>query len=244
MRDWTGQTQAVKLRRAKSRIAIRLISNGRSSVQSAGQPAPQRIFLLSPANAGGERARLVLSDRAEFDLAQRLRTGRATLGEVFAFISGLYFRGKLEYAQAFARAPEGMPGSFIIVAGRGLLPPETVVTLADLRTMASVPVDAADERYRAPLERESRRLAGLAGPHCEFVLLGSVSSMKYLGPLCRVFGDQLLFPADFVGRGDMSRGGLLLRQVKAGTELAYKPAGNEAWHGPRPPKLPRNNVAE
>ncbi len=207
---------------------------------SAGRSAPPRIFLLSPANAGGERARLVLSDRGQFDLAQRLRTGGAPLGDVFAFISGLYFRGKLAYARAFAHAPDGMPGSFIIAAGRGLMPPESLITLADLRAMASVSVDAADERYRAPLEQEGRRLVELAGPHCEFVLLGSVSSMKYLGPLRAVFGERLLFPAEFVGRGDMSRGGLLLRQVKAGRELAYQAAGNGTWHGPRPPKLSRD----
>ena len=36
-----------------------------------------RVFLLSPAHCGGERARLVLRERARFDLAQRLRTRRA-----------------------------------------------------------------------------------------------------------------------------------------------------------------------
>ena len=45
----------------------------------------------------------------------------------------------------------------------------------------------------------------------QFVLLGSVATDKYVGPLLDVFGDRLYFPATFAGRGDMSRGGLLLR---------------------------------
>jgi len=33
----------------------------------------------------------------------------------------------------------------------------------------------------------------------------------YVGALAAAFGDRLRFPVEFVGRGDMSRGGLLLR---------------------------------
>ena len=62
-----------------------------------------RIFLLSPANCGGNRARIVMSERATFDLAVRLRQrDGVSIGEVFAFMSGLYFRGKLAYGLAFA----------------------------------------------------------------------------------------------------------------------------------------------
>ena len=61
-----------------------------------------RVFLLSPASCHGERARLLLRDEACFDLALRLRGEGAPLGEVFSFLSGLYFRGKLAYARAFA----------------------------------------------------------------------------------------------------------------------------------------------
>ena len=64
------------------------------------------MFLLSPANCGGTRARQVLSPGAVFDLAQRLRSADgAALGELFAFVSGLYFRGKLMYARRFAAPP-------------------------------------------------------------------------------------------------------------------------------------------
>jgi hypothetical protein len=69
------------------------------------------------------------------------------------------------------------------------------------------------------------------------VLLGSIASKKYVAVLGAVFGDRLLFPSDFVGRGDMSRGGLLLRAARAGAELAYEPVLGAQRHGKRPPRL-------
>ena len=82
-----------------------------------------RIFLLSPAHCGGLRARMVLSERASFDLAQRVRAGAgAPLGEVFSFLSGLYFRGKLAYARAFASPADGRSGVFVITPTDGLRP--------------------------------------------------------------------------------------------------------------------------
>jgi hypothetical protein len=182
---------------------------------------------------------MVLNDRAEFDLALRLRSGGAPLGEVFAFISGLYFRGKMAYSQAFAAAPHGAPGSVVITGGFGLIPPETVVTIEHLRGIAAIPIDAAEARYRAPLERDAELLANTAGADCDFILLGSVATEKYVEPLLKVFGERLLFPVDFVGRGDMSRGGLMLRCARAGIELAYAPVRGAVVRGKRPPKLPK-----
>ena len=201
--------------------------------------SPRRIFLLSPANAGGERAAMLFRPGASFDLAVRLRREGAPLGEAFAFISGLYFRGKLAYAQAFAAPPPDVPGAFVITSGLGLVPPETVVTLDHLRQIAGVPIDADEPRYREPLERSCRTLVELAGDDCDFVLLGSVATVKYLAPMVGVFGDRLLFPEEFIGRGDMSRGGLMLRCARSGQELTYGPLGLATRHGPRPPKLPR-----
>jgi hypothetical protein len=198
-----------------------------------------RIFLLSPANAGGERAQLILSDRAKFDLAVQLRTEGAAIGDVFSFVSGLYFRGKLAYAQTFSAPPPGVPGALIITQGAGLVPPETVVDLTQLRTIATVPIDAADARYRGPLERDAQLIRDAAGPDCEFVLLGSIASGKYAEPLLPILGDRLLFPSEFVGRGDMSRGGLMLRCVHAGTELEYTRLAGATRRGSRPPKLPK-----
>ncbi len=50
----------------------------------------KRIFLLSPANAGGERAAMLLRAGAAFPLAREIQSERgAPLGEVFRFASGL-----------------------------------------------------------------------------------------------------------------------------------------------------------
>ncbi len=202
-----------------------------------------RIFLLSPANTKGERGKLLLGAGAEFDLAVRLRQGGATLGETFAFISALYFRGKLSYAQAFASAPPGAPGVFVIAAGRGLVPPETMIDVDELQRIASIPIDIEDPRYRLPLERDCRTIDEAAGENCDFVLLGSVATLKYLEPMFGIFGHRLLFPEEFIGRGDMSRGGLMLRCAREGLPLTHVPLGQLTRHGARPPKLPRPQKA-
>ena len=199
----------------------------------------KRVFLLSPANASGVRGRLILNKNARFDLALRLRRDGLPLGELFSFISGLYFRGKLAYARAFAQAPPGMPGVWVITAGRGLVPADQVVSMAELREMLRVPIEPSDPRYRLPLERAARILAGRAGKRCEVVLLGSIASPKYVEPLLPVLGKRLLFPAEFVGRGDMSRGGLMLRQARTGIPLNHIPVGTAVRRGTRPPKLPK-----
>jgi hypothetical protein len=198
------------------------------------------VFLLSPANAGGERMALVLSPRARFELAHRVQGEGAPLGEVFRFTSGLYFRGKLAYAEAFGRARAGEAAALVIAPGAGLVPASAVVTAADLRAYAAVPVDAEEPRFVEPLVRDARALAErLAASDAEYevVLLGSVASPKYVAPLLGVLGRRLLFPPDFVGRGDMSRGGLLLRAVRAGAELRYAPVDGAVVRGKRPPRL-------
>ena len=206
---------------------------------SEAAAARHRIYLLSPAHAGGNRAKMLLRPNADFDLAKRLRGDGVPLGEAFAFISELYFRGKLAYAQAFSAPPGNTPGAFVITSGQGLLPPETLITIEQFHQIASIPIDAADPRYRVPLERACHALNELAGPDCDFVLLGSVATLKYLEPMFAVFGPRLLFPQEFIGRGDMSRGGLLLRCSRERNQLTYVPLGNLTRHGPRPPKLPK-----
>ena len=202
---------------------------------------PSRVFLLSPASTVGRRAAVLLSPRAEFDLARRVRADGAPIGEVFSFLSGLYFRGKLAYAKRFAAPPSGARGVHVITAGRGLVDPALTVTADDLRALADVPIDAGEPRYRIPFERDARVLAA---HRCEVVLLGSVASGKYVDVLLDILGDGLVFPADFVGRGDMSRGGLMLRHVEAGEELRYVPVAGARLHGTRPPKLePRKAAA-
>ncbi len=196
-----------------------------------------RIFLLSPANASGVRAQQLMNQSAGFELAVRLRHEGASVDEVYAFISGLYFRGKSAYAKAFAAPPASVPGSYVITAGRGLLPAETVINLDELRAIASVPIDLADPRYRDPLEQDALRLDSSLASDCEVVLLGSIATAKYLEPLTNILGSRLLFPSEFVGRGDMSRGGLMLRCARDRKELDYVPASSPLRRGKRPPKL-------
>ncbi len=195
-----------------------------------------RTFLLSPAFAGGRRAQMLLKERASFELARRLREEEpVSLGEVFTFLSGLYFRGKLAYANAFAR-PD-LSRVLVITPTRGLVAASAPVGLSDLREFAEVDINEEDPRYRRPLERDVRRLGGKLSPQCDVVLLGSVATGKYVGVLLDILQERLRFPADFVGRGDMSRGGLLLRSAVDGTELPYIPVQGAVRKGKRPPKL-------
>ena len=197
----------------------------------------QRLFLLSPAHCGGKRAQLVLNDAARFDLAQRIRRPQgAALGEVFSFLSGLYFRGKLAYARAFASPPAGLHGAYAITSNRGLLPVDAPITLNDLRAFSDNEIHLDDHRYRMPLEKAARDLHRAAG-ECDVVLLGSVATGKYTDILLDVFGPRLHFPAEFIGRGDMSRGGLMLRCVDSGRQLSYIPVSGATRRGTRPPRL-------
>jgi len=181
----------------------------------------RKVFLLSPANCAGKRAGFLLRDQARFDLAVRLRATGAGIGEVFSFMSGLYFRGKIAYAAAFASAPEGCLGAYVIVPGQGLLSPGHVVDLAALRAIAKVPVDVDEPRYTQPLLRDIGLLHRRLGPDDTVVLLGSLATSKYLQPLGSVIRSRLRYPREFVGRGDMSRGSLMLRCAEEGRELEY-----------------------
>jgi hypothetical protein len=200
--------------------------------------AAGRVFLLSPANCAGRRAQLVTRDDASFELARRLRgPDGVMLGELFSFVSGLYFRGKLAYAGAFARPPAGAEGVLVITPDEGLRPATERVSLARLRRFAAARIDAANPLYSAALRRDAERLVADLAPGCELVLLGSVASGKYVDVLVPVLGERLLFPAAFVGRGDMSRGGLMLRCVQQAQELEYVPVNATPRHGPRPKRL-------
>jgi hypothetical protein len=190
-----------------------------------------RIFLLSPAHCGGKRASFLFNDRARFELAIKLRTpAGATIGETFSFLSGLYFRGKLAYAQRFAQPPQNVSGAYTITTNRGLLPVDTPLTLAELRAMGGCDIHLDEPKYRRPLERTAKKLATETGD-AEIVLLGSVASDKYVQILSKIFGPRLKFPRDFAGRGDMSRGGLMLKCVRENTELPYVPLDANAFRG-------------
>jgi hypothetical protein len=197
-----------------------------------------RIFLLSPADVRGKRAQMLRNPEAEFALAQRLHTGGGIpLGEAFAFMSGLYFRGKLAYARAFARVPAGQAGVLIITSNRGLVNADTLTTAEELNAYSHVPIDAQDERYHQPLIRDALALAAACSDRCSIVLLGSVASGKYVDHLLPIFSNRLQFPCEFIGRGDLSRGGLLLRSVAANRILTHVPLDGALRRGRRPPRL-------
>jgi hypothetical protein len=145
----------------------------------------------------------------------------------------------MAYADAFGGASSITPSAYVIMAGRGLIPPHTIVRQEDLKKLSGVPIDHRNARFREPLERDASALLKTLGPDCEVVLLGSIATPKYVEPLLGIFGERLLFPSEFVGRGDMSRGGLMLRCARENVQLTYVPVANAQRHGPRPPKLPK-----
>lgn len=199
------------------------------------------VFLLSPAYCAGRRAAIILRPGSQVSVAARLQAGTLTLGDAFSFLSGLYFRGKITYARTFAPGPEE---TLVITPTRGLQSPDRVISADLLREFASVDIDSGDVRYREPLERDLHALAARLPAAGRVVLLGSVATGKYVDILVRRLGEQLHFPPAFVGRGDMSRGGLLLRHAASGIELEYSVLAPSApRRGPRPPKLdPRTRV--
>jgi hypothetical protein len=181
---------------------------------------------------------MILSDRAEFELARKLSRRRgAPIAEVFTFLSGLYFRGKMAYATAFARPAPGIPGVFVITPTRGLVDAGTRICLDDLREFAAVDIRSDDPRFRAPIERDACVLAKKLPRGSEIILLGSIATGKYVNVLLATFRERLRFPVDFVGRGDMSRGGLMLRCAADRQELPYVAVAGAIVNGKRPPKL-------
>jgi hypothetical protein len=176
------------------------------------------VFLLSPADCSGKRASQLCRAEASSILARQMRAGGAPLADVFSFLSSLYFRSKLAYALAFADRPTD---ALVITPSDGLLRTDEILGIGDLIRFASVPIDAAQARYREPLIRDSVGLARRIGPATEVVLLGSVATAKYLAILAPIFGPRLRVPREFIGRGDMSRGALLLRAARDRRELDY-----------------------
>jgi len=117
------------------------------------------------------------------------------------------------------------------------------VTLRGLERFATVAIDAEDSRYRYPLERDATKIAERIGPKCEVVLLGSVASGKYVDVLLPIFGKRLVFPREFIGHGDMARGGLLLQRAASREELSYMPVADPARLGASASKKARVEVA-
>jgi hypothetical protein len=205
--------------------------------EPTGGPTPL-VFLLSPATLRGVRGRRILEGTCSAGFMETLHAGgRVPLGEVYTFISSLYFRGKWAYAAAFGRPGTLDTASWVVTPDLGLLPAEHPVDMETLRRFASVDIDPSEPAYLEPLRETASAVGRELGSRGRAVLLGSIASGKYVEPLAGVLGRALLFPEAFVGRGDMSRGGLLLRAAAAGEELGYVVAADAPRRGSRPPKL-------
>ena len=199
----------------------REIAVARDEFASGRRFARTRIFLLSPANASGVKGQRLLAQNSESEFVQRLRCSGLPLGEVYRYISSLYFRGKLDYARRFQNPPHGVAGVQVIT-GAGLMLPETIVTQEDRRRISAVAIAEKNLEYRNPLDRDLTRLRELVSRETEVVLLGSVATQKYIAPLREVFGERVFYPKEFLGLGDMSRGGIMLRRCAVGAELEYQ----------------------
>ena len=206
------------------------IESADPSIYSVDAPT---VFLLSPANLSGARGKLLFRESSQIDLVRRLRRSQATIGEVFSFVSGLYFRGKLAYATRFANPPQGLSGVRIITSSSGLLHPNELITVNWLRTTSNSLVDPSNPIYRDPLINDAKTLRRSMSSRTRIVLLGSIATPKYVLPLLEIFGAHLFFPTDFVGRGDMSRGSLLLRSARQDRQLTYAPVSTAILKTPR-----------
>jgi hypothetical protein len=196
----------------------------------------RRLFLLSPAKITGVRVRLLLNPHAPFALAREFHRKGLPLADIFTFASALYFRGKITYARHFAETDEG-DRIRVITANGGLVDPDRVLKPADLHAYGAVDIHESDPRYFEPLRRDAKRLSRQLAPDGGAILLGSIATAKYRDVLLDVFGARLMFPRDFVGRGDMSRGALMLRAARADTELAYVAVRGAVFKGKRAPRI-------
>ncbi|HEX6096736.1 MAG TPA: hypothetical protein VF432_10470 [Thermoanaerobaculia bacterium] len=180
---------------------------------------PPKLFLLSPANLSGLRAQQLASPRAKFDAAVRYRSADGVpIADAFAFMSSLYFRGKIAYARHFADPPDGV---LIITSGYGLVPPDWRLNVERMTRMKKIDIDVSARSYAKPLREHANQLASMLPADAQVILLGSVATGKYVDILKPILGPWLRFPRVFAGLGDMARGGLMLRAVRANRELEY-----------------------
>jgi hypothetical protein len=181
------------------------------------------IFLLSPANTNGIRAKQLCSPRATFDAAVALRSEEGVAIEnAFAFMSALYFRGKVAYASRFGAAPPPLEhAAWVIAPGFGLVPFGWRVDMERFKKLKRTDVDLSSRNYKSTLTRDAKALAAQLPAEARVVLLGSIATGKYVDILWPIFGPRLRFPSCFIGLGDMSRGGLMLRAARSGEEFEY-----------------------
>src|SRR5262245_13066213 len=139
--------------------------------------SPEKIFLLSPASLTGERAKQLLSPAARFDTALRYQSPEGVpIEEAFAFLSSLYFRGKIAYARHFA----GPSGVLVIAPGFGLVPADWPLTAERMETLRRTPIDLKNPDYCEPMRRHAQTLKEALPDETRVVLLGSIATGKYV----------------------------------------------------------------
>jgi hypothetical protein len=180
-----------------------------------------KVFLLSPANFSGVRAKQLTAPGAKFPAAVAFRSeSGVAIEDAFSFMSALYFRGKAAYVRRFAPTPAAIQ---VIAPGFGLVPFGWTIDATRFTKLEKTPVDPASRSYRTPLEQHALSLAESVAPDGKVVLLGSVATGKYIDVLWPVFRERLVFPRCFAGLGDMSRGSIMLKASVSGEELDYVP---------------------
>ena len=204
--------------------------------RSAVREFVRKLFLLSPAKINGARATFLMNPQATFALARQLHREGLPLADVFTFASGLYFRGKITYARQFAQSKTS-DLIRIITTNRGLVDPLLHVKPSDLAAFGEVDIHESNTSYHEPLRRDAETLRKQLNPDGLAILLGSIATAKYRDVLLHGFGSQLVFPSDFIGRGDMSRGALLLRAAKENIELPYTAVQGAIYRGKRAPRV-------
>ena len=102
------------------------------------------------------------SVRAKFAAAMQYRTEAGVeVADAFAFMSALYFRGKIAYARQFAvpSALIGGNGIFVITSGYGLVPPDWRLTEERMKRMRRIDIDADARNYTKPLREHAQLIA-------------------------------------------------------------------------------------
>ena len=167
---------------------------------------------------------MLTSPRAKFSAAVAFQSADGVrIDQAMSFMSALYFRGKIAYAERFAQPGPSIEGTgiFIITPGYGLVPPDWRIDSERFKRLRKVPIDIKSRSYRKPLVDNAQTLAGQLSPSALVILLGSVATGKYVDLLWPLFGARLRFPRRFAGIGDMSRGAMMLRSAASGEELEY-----------------------
>ena len=153
---------------------------------------PSRVFLLSPANCGGLRARMMLSPTAQFDAGAAAAERRRRAAR-----RGLQLRQRpVLPRQARVRAAvRAAAGSRRPVVGRRRARHHAERGPARRRHGASRSrrsghsrtgdIDLRNAAYRVPLEQSATALRDAIGPDCEVVLLGSIASGSTSTCCCR-----------------------------------------------------------